>query len=304
MAPSRTSRMAQRGHPLLPLRDRRAATDHGWPGATVSATTAASPPRPTVHPEECYFSGVFHGACVALRTAGLSQMKFLHILLGVLWLALLAALAAPAPQPAPDGGIPKARLGESTICCPRDSVTLDGWASIDPGGEIVEWQWDLNGDGRPERVTEVGEITLTAPAESKTYTVYLRVKDNDQNISAPESTVVHVMASKPRVSMRADTTIRVGVRLGLRPRATSMCGTIQRYEWDFDDDGTYEFRSSDDANTSKQYFRAGKYHARLRVVDSFGHEAGGMMTITVLPMMTAAKEPSSAGKSKSANPEH
>jgi len=182
-------------------------------------------------------------------------------------------------------GIPIARIKESIVCCPQESVTIDGWASIDPGGEVAQWQWDLGGDGKPDRITEQGELTIVTPRESRTYRVVLRVRDNAGNLSAPETASVCVMNAAPQVRMPADTTVKLGARVYFRPAVRTICGTIGRYEWDFDDNGTYEYSSRDNGNTSRPYYRPGRYLAKMRVVDSNGREGGGVMIINVVPQM-------------------
>lgn len=195
---------------------------------------------------------------------------------------LVALVNAGQDVPA-TGGMPIARIKESLVCCPQESITVDGWASVDPGGEVVQWQWDVGGDGRADRLTDKGDIQLLSPREARTYRVILRVLDNAGNLSAPETASVCVMNAPPRVSMPADTVIKLGARMLFRPDVRTTCGTIERYEWDFDDDNTYEHTSRESGNTSRPYYRPGRYLAKLRVVDSNGRQAGGVTIINVTP---------------------
>lgn len=188
--------------------------------------------------------------------------------------------ASPADAPETDG-IPIAKIKESVICCPLDKVYIDGWASIDVGGEIKRWYWDLDGDGETDTTSEAGELAITAPREPKSYLVILTVKDNDGNRSAPDSATMHVMKSPPRVKLGPDTTVKIGVRVFFSPEVRSNCSTPERYEWDFNNDGDPEYRSSHDGNTSRVYYKPGKYYARFKVTDSLGKRTGGIRTIIV-----------------------
>jgi hypothetical protein len=203
-------------------------------------------------------------------------------LLAVCVLPCLTAAAAPTDSVRAGSGRPIARIKDNVICCPREDVHLDGWASIDVGGEVVEWQWDFNEDGRTDTVSTTGEMVIRAPRRSQTYSVILHVKDNEGNLSEPDTVTVYVMDIGPTVSMRSDTTIKVGVRVAFRPVVHWVCGQPVRYEWDFNDDGKPEYHSGTDGNTTREYYTPGRYVARFRVVDTYNREAGATTVVTVL----------------------
>jgi len=203
------------------------------------------------------------------------------LLLAVCALPGLAAAGAPGDSLRTDGR-PIARIKDNVICCPREEVAFDGWASIDVGGEVAEWQWDLNEDGRVDTVCSTGELVIGAPRRSQTYCVTLRVRDNQGNVSDPDTATVYVMDIGPTVSMRADTTVKVGTRVAFRPGVHWVCGQPVRYEWDFNDDGKPEYHSATDGNTTREYYTPGRYVARFRVVDRYGREAGSTTVVNVL----------------------
>jgi PKD repeat protein len=182
----------------------------------------------------------------------------------------------------PTDGRPIARIKTSIICCPREQVVLDGWASIDVGGEVVEWLWDYTEDGRPDTSANTGEMILTAPRTARTYFVALTVRDNEGNLSEPDTVTVHIMDPPPSVGIRADTTVKVGTRVKFSPTVQWVCAEPVRYEWDFDNDGKPEYHSSRNGNTSRVYDTPGIYRARFRVVDKFGKEAGALTEVTVV----------------------
>jgi hypothetical protein len=179
------------------------------------------------------------------------------------------------------GGVPVARVTESVICCPGDPVRLDGWASIDVGGEVDAWLWDVTGDGEVDTTCPGGELRMAAPSRPGTHGMYLRVRDNEGNVSGPDTAVLHVMDSPPVVELGPDTTVKIGVRVSLVPRITAHCGTPVLYEWDLDDDGTYEYHSRRHGRTSRVYFRPGTFRVRFRVTDDLDRRGGGIRTIVV-----------------------
>jgi len=176
---------------------------------------------------------------------------------------------------------PVARIKESVVCCPSDTIVLDGWASIDLGGEVVQWQWDIDGDGRIDRTSDIGEVRFAASSQPRTFGVTLCVKDNQGNLSLPDSATVCIMNSQPQVSIRPDTMLKVGTRLFLDPKVTLPCGDIVKYEWDLDDDGTWEYMSKTDGKTSKVFYKPGRYRLRFRVTDSQDRQGGAVGYVTV-----------------------
>ncbi|MBD3321689.1 MAG: hypothetical protein GF350_11395 [Chitinivibrionales bacterium] len=169
----------------------------------------------------------------------------------------------------------------SKICCPGEMVTFDGWASIDIGGEVTAWHWTLDCSGCPDTVVDMGELTIRAPLKSQSYLILLQVTDNDNRVSVPDSAVLHVMEDRPKVTVGPDLTVQTGTRVLFEPEAFCHCGSIVSFEWDLDGDGIFEYDSPKNGNTSKAYFRPGKYRARFRAKNSYGTDAGGLRTIVV-----------------------
>jgi len=75
---------------------------------------------------------------------------------------------------------------------------------------------------------------------------------------------------------------------------------IERYEWDFEGDGTFERSETVGRNQNFTYRNAGEYEATLRVTDNLGEQVTGSVTITVgnaLPVITIAEASPSTGES-------
>ncbi len=74
---------------------------------------------------------------------------------------------------------------------------------------------------------------------------------------------------------------------------TDANGTIVKYEWDFDGNGTYDWSSTISGNTTHTYSVAGTYNAKLRVTDNDNLIGTDSVTITVSP----ASQPPTASAS-------
>ncbi len=179
-------------------------------------------------------------------------------------------------------GRPIARIAESMICCPGERVALDGWASIDIGGDVDEWMWHIDAKPPLDTTIDLGELIISAPVKPRTYFVVLRVKDNEGNLSDPDTSILHVMHSPPRVSLGPDTTIKPGIRLSVSPKVESHCSRIVLYEWDLDGDGHFEHQSNLHGRTSKVYTRPGARLIKFRATDEHGFQAGGARRVRVV----------------------
>jgi plastocyanin len=68
-------------------------------------------------------------------------------------------------------------------------VTFDASSSTDDGA-IARYEWDLDGDGFDDGTGVTASRTFTGAAAATTYTVRLRVTDDNADAVGPESTVV------------------------------------------------------------------------------------------------------------------
>ena len=209
-------------------------------------------------------------------------MKNLSIIASMAFiLNMLCSVSWAVTPPPKSGEFPIAHIKESIICCPGDSVTFDGWASIVAHGEIVKWLWDLNGDGKIDTICSSGELRFKASNKYHSSRVILRVRDNHGNESGPDTSAFHIMDSPPIAQVGGDTTIKVGVRISFSPVIISNCSKIARYEWYFNDEAKPSFKSELNGNTSRIYYKSGRYYARFHTIDEMGREAGGLKIITV-----------------------
>ena len=166
---------------------------------------------------------------------------------------------------------------------PGQTVTFNGSTSNDPDGSIVKYEWDLDGNGSYE--TNTG----STPTVTKTYSaegpvdVSLRVTDNQTGVDT-ETHTVNVLANQaPTASFTA--TPNPGI-LGQTTQFNASAsgdpdGTIAKYEWDLDGNGTYETDTGTTKTASKQYATPGTTTVGLRVTDDGGKTATTTLPVTV-----------------------
>jgi len=113
-----------------------------------------------------------------------------------------------------------------------------------------------------------------------TYQAVLRVTDND-GLTATDSMEIQVYPGGYPTAMAAanPTNGDVPLYVSLTGQGQDPDGTISRYEWDFDGDGTYDWSDAGTGTTSHDYTVPGTHGAVLRVTDNDGHTATDSVTI-------------------------
>ena len=115
-------------------------------------------------------------------------------------------------------------------------------ASSDTDGTIENYSWDLDGDGTFETDTGTTPTTSHSYSENGTYLVAVKVTD-DEGKSGLAVDTGHGRESpaERRVHLVADRAPRRRRRSPSTPAASSdPDGTIARYLWDFDGNGTVD----------------------------------------------------------------
>jgi PKD repeat protein len=187
------------------------------------------------------------------------------------------------------------------------SVSFDASASKDPDGTVVKYEWDLDGNGTYE--TNTG----TTPTTSKTYatpgepTVGLRVTDNEGS-TATTTRALTVQNRNPVASFTATPNpVPTGTAVSFNASGSAdPDGTVVKYEWDLDGNGTYETNTGATPTTTKTYATPGEPAVGLRVTDNSGGTATTTKTLTVqnrapVASFTAAPNPVPTGTAVSFN---
>lgn len=147
-------------------------------------------------------------------------------------------------------------------------VAFDASSSTDPDGTIVSIDWDLDGDGTFEILggNETENMTFTVLGD---HTATLRVTDDDGD-SGTASTTITVLdppvAALGAVPSSGDAPLDVAFDAS---GSTDSDGTIEQFDWDFDNDGTFETLDGG-VTINHTYPAGGAITAAVRVTDNDG----------------------------------
>jgi PKD repeat protein len=171
-----------------------------------------------------------------------------------------------SPNPAPTG----------------TTVTFNGSGSTDPDGTVAKYEWDLDGNGTYETNTGTTSSTSRSYAAVATLTIGLRVTDSN-GATATTTRSLTVTNRAPTASFTATpATPLVNQTVSYSASgSTDPDGTVAKYEWDLDGNGTYETNTGTTATTSRSYTPAGDRTIGLRVTDNLGATATTTRTVSV-----------------------
>ena len=152
-------------------------------------------------------------------------------------------------------------------------VTFDASASSDPEGVPLTYEWDFDGNGTFE-VNRGNDprITVTPPTAG-TFQVTLRVTD-DAGQTATDTRTLVVNPPPPNQNPTASFTAtpspaNVDQRVTFDATGSKdPDGSIVKYEWDLDGNGTFETNSQTNPRVQRSYSTAKVYNVKLRVTDN------------------------------------
>ncbi|MEZ5336769.1 MAG: PKD domain-containing protein [bacterium] len=154
------------------------------------------------------------------------------------------------------------------------NALLDASASSDPDGEIVLVEWDFENDGIFDRDTGTTLTTLHRYDSVGDYEAVVRLTDDSGavSVSAPLTITVEPPNQAPQALFSADP-ISGNTPLPVSFDASASNdpdGSIVSFDWDFDNDGTYEISEASDPGAQHTYTVPGDYEVVLRVRDDDG----------------------------------
>ncbi|WP_435333563.1 PKD domain-containing protein [Haloarchaeobius sp. TZWWS8] len=201
---------------------------------------------------------------------------------------------------------PTADAGSDTTVFEQQSTALDGSGSSDSDGTITDYQWQIVSDPSGQASLSNADqetATFNAPDVSSDtdVTVELTVTDNG-GATDTDSIVVTVQANDP--PQASDMTYtpdppRMNEQVQFDAVATDPDNNIQTYEWDWDDDGTYESTGERPTHT---FTTPGAHTVTLRVTDSSGASDTYTETVVVQGIrMVAGSEGKTTGTSNGKN---
>jgi PKD repeat protein len=162
------------------------------------------------------------------------------------------------------------------------TVKFDGSGSTDSDGTIAKYEWDLDGNGSYETSTGTAATTSRAYTAAGAVTVGLRVTDNS-GVTATTTRAVTIQNRPPTASFTATpSTALSGTSIAFNASAsTDPDGTVAKYEWDLDGNGSYETDTGKTATTSQTYATPGTRTVGMRVTDNEGGTATTTRTVTI-----------------------
>jgi PKD repeat protein len=164
------------------------------------------------------------------------------------------------------------------------TVTFDASASTDPDGSVVKYEWDLDGNGSYETNTGSNPKTTHSYASEGEVNARLRVTDNGGATDLAVRTVTVINNQPPTAAITATPNAPLTGEATTFSAAGSKDadGTIAKYEWDLDGNGTYETSTGTTPSASRTYTSSGEVTVGLRVTDNGGKTGTATTTITVL----------------------
>lgn len=157
------------------------------------------------------------------------------------------------------------------------AVQFDASVSSDPDGALVTYSWDLNDDGLFELQLDEPELEHTF-LQTGPHEVTVKVTDDDGASASYFVTItVHSAVELPEAMVSPQLTsgnvpfVASFDASGSQP-SSSLNGEIVLYEWDFNDDGSFDSQSSA-PTASYAYAVTGDFAVTLRVTDDLGLQA-------------------------------
>ncbi len=148
-------------------------------------------------------------------------------------------------------------------------VHFDASGSNDSDGQIVRYQWDLDGDGSYERDAGTSPLLDAAFAQSGLRTVRLKVTDDN---CATNVFAVDVMVSNRRpvaaFAVQNPPAIVGAITTLDGSLSSDSDGLVKKWEWDLDNNGSYELDGGTAKTTGYTINASGTYTVGLRVTDN------------------------------------
>ena len=191
---------------------------------------------------------------------------------------------------------------------PAKPSTSTASGSSDPDGTIAKYEWDLDGNGSYETETGTEPVATRSYPTAGSYDVRLRVTDSSGNKSSTLRTVT-VTNRAPTSSFTATpSSVNKGQLVSFNGSGSSdLDGTIAKYEWDLDGNGTYETNTGTTRDDQPLLLQPrARSKPKLRVTDDKGATAVSSKTVTVTLVpptasFTATPNPANTGATVSFN---
>lgn len=158
-----------------------------------------------------------------------------------------------------------------------EEVTLSAEPSSAGDGTIQSYSWDLNGNGQ---FGQTGKVQTKTYNSDEAQDIYLRVIDSaGARAYAQEVVQVQSVNQPPTASFTiTPSSPAPNETITLDGSGSSDDGSISKYEWDLDDDGTFEKTGS---SIQTSFSSSGEMPVKLRVTDDAGNTNSVVKDVSV-----------------------
>ncbi len=164
----------------------------------------------------------------------------------------------------------------------EETVSFDASGADDPDGSIESYEWDLDGNGSFE--TDTGTTPTASSKYAKEGEVQVRLRVSDDLTGSDTTTRTLKVGEQPPQAVIAAQPNPAIVDLGIAFDASESSdpdGTIAKYEWDLDGNGSFETDTGTKASAVHSYSTVGSVEVRLRVTDDDELTATKTLPVTV-----------------------
>ncbi len=197
------------------------------------------------------------------------------------------------PGPIPDGKPDK----DPYTCTTGETITLDGSGSFDPDGPIAKYEWDFDGDGKPDATGP--KVSFTCPATPGSVTITLTVTDSAGTTATAQQTITVSQAPPSNQPPTANcgtvpAEVLVGQTVQLDGSGSSDPeGKTLTYQWAFVSKPTDSQAVIENPTSATASFKAdkeGPYTVKLSVTDPEGASASCTVSVTAKKLAPGGRE--------------
>jgi PKD repeat protein len=171
---------------------------------------------------------------------------------------------------------PEIEAGGPYVAAVNSMFSVEG-AARSKDSKITNYSWDFDGDGKPEWNSATNTKASHTFTRAGKHTIIFAITTDDGAI-VYDSAIVTVSNKGPVAKAGADIVVRANKKVTLKGTGEDSDGNIVKYEWDFDNDGTFDWSSAETGEVEHAF--ANYSYAILRVTDTDG--AFGFDTIRVV----------------------
>jgi PKD repeat protein len=159
-------------------------------------------------------------------------------------------------------------------------VEFDGKISTHHA-RVEQVSWDFEGDGTFDWSSPSLAQIKHAFAKPGAYHPVLRAMSSDKHAWCDTAAITVTASVPPRAIAGKNILAKKGDNVGLEGKGVVTSGTIILYEWDFDNNGVYDWKSEKTGEVSHTYLTFSR--AVLRVTAQSGATATDTVTIVICP---------------------